>query len=125
MLGALAMIPKYAVRSDLAVLAPLLVLGVPLFDTGLVMVARWRAGRSVMLGSPDHFALRLRALGLSTWAVVLLAWGAGAVLAAAGFLLTRLATPWAAALLGSAALAGLVALLLLLRAPTPAGKGGA
>lgn len=65
MLGALSMIGIYARVNPVALLAPVLILGVPIFDTLFVMIMRWRRGIPVMWGSPDHFALRLRKWRLS------------------------------------------------------------
>src|SRR6266481_3344060 len=45
-----------------------------------VMYVRFRRGLPVFLGSPDHFALRLRKWRLSTRQTVLLSWAATAVL---------------------------------------------
>ncbi len=57
----------------LAVLAPLLVLGLPIFDTALVTVVRRIEGRPVSQGGRDHTSHRLAALGLSErWTVVVL-----------------------------------------------------
>ncbi len=60
LLGALAMNNGYTENNRLAALAPGLILGVPLFDMLFVMYVRRRRGLPVMLGSPDHVALRLR-----------------------------------------------------------------
>jgi len=71
-LGALAMMGRYSDSNPVGYLAPLLILGVPLFDTAYVMFLRWRKGMPVIQGSPDHFALRLRRAGCSVRATVLL-----------------------------------------------------
>lgn len=79
MLGALAMIGRYTERHPLALLAPLLILSVPLLDTTLVSVARIRRGRSPFQGSPDHFAIRLRQRGWSAKSIALYGIGLGVV----------------------------------------------
>jgi UDP-GlcNAc:undecaprenyl-phosphate GlcNAc-1-phosphate transferase len=66
LLGALAISNSYTMHNRLGALAPVLILGVPLFDTLFVMYIRWRRGLPVMLGSPDHVALRLRKWRLNT-----------------------------------------------------------
>ena len=66
LLGALGMINSYDSVHRLGVIVPALVMGVPLFDMLFVMYIRWRRGMPVMLGSPDHVALRLRKWRLST-----------------------------------------------------------
>ena len=74
-----------AERSGFAVTSwPLVILGVPLYDTILVMYLRWRKGMSVIQGSPDHFALRLKKSGLSTRQTVLVSYAAAGLLGAAG-----------------------------------------
>jgi UDP-GlcNAc:undecaprenyl-phosphate GlcNAc-1-phosphate transferase len=42
-----------------------LILGVPVFDTALVAISRWRGGRPIMLGGTDHSSHRLSRVGLS------------------------------------------------------------
>jgi UDP-GlcNAc:undecaprenyl-phosphate GlcNAc-1-phosphate transferase len=83
-LGALAMIGSYTEHNPVAVVVPVIILGVPIFDTLFVMYIRRRRGISMFLGSPDHFALRLRAWALTRKRTVLLSYAAAALLAAAG-----------------------------------------
>jgi UDP-GlcNAc:undecaprenyl-phosphate/decaprenyl-phosphate GlcNAc-1-phosphate transferase len=83
-LGALAMMGHYSDRNSVGYLAPLLILGVPLFDTAYVMFLRWRQGIPVIQGSPDHYALRLRRAGCSINATVLLSCGAASGLGLLG-----------------------------------------
>ena len=84
MLGTLAMIGVYTEHNQAGYLAPLVILGVPLYDTMLVMYLRWRKGMSVIQGSPDHFALRLRKSGLSTRQTVLITYAVACLLGLAG-----------------------------------------
>ena len=56
-------------------LVPVLVLLVPLFDTALVALTRFSAGRSVTRGAPDHSSHRLVSLGLSERKTALLTYG--------------------------------------------------
>jgi UDP-GlcNAc:undecaprenyl-phosphate GlcNAc-1-phosphate transferase len=51
--------------SQLPIVVPVLVLGVPLFDVFSVIVIRWRAGRSLFVGDTNHFSHRLVELGMS------------------------------------------------------------
>jgi UDP-GlcNAc:undecaprenyl-phosphate GlcNAc-1-phosphate transferase len=51
--------------SRIAVAAPLLALGVPLFDTASVVYIRWRNGESIMKGDKRHFSHRLVYLGMT------------------------------------------------------------
>jgi UDP-GlcNAc:undecaprenyl-phosphate GlcNAc-1-phosphate transferase len=70
-LGALAMQGSFTRNNTVAALAPAILLGVPLFDMLFVMYIRRRRGLPVLLGSPDHVALRLRKWRLSTPQTVL------------------------------------------------------
>jgi UDP-GlcNAc:undecaprenyl-phosphate GlcNAc-1-phosphate transferase len=101
MLGAVAMDNAYTRENLLAAVAPALILGVPLFDMLFVMYIRRRRGLPVMLGSPDHVALRLRKWRLSTRQTVLASYGATGVLGAAAFGMTQAPLAGAAWILGA------------------------
>lgn len=79
-LGALGMVGIYARINPVAVLAPVLILGIPIFDTLFVMTVRWMRGQNPLRGSPDHFALRLRKWRLSVAQTVILSYGLSALL---------------------------------------------
>src|SRR5229473_95318 len=64
----------------LFVVALVLILGVPVFDTLFVMYVRCLRGLPMFLGSLDHFALRLRQLRLSVHQVVGASYGASVAL---------------------------------------------
>jgi UDP-GlcNAc:undecaprenyl-phosphate GlcNAc-1-phosphate transferase len=98
MLGATAMENAYTQTNRLAALAPALILGVPLFDMLFVMYVRWRRGLPVMLGSPDHVALRLRRWRLTTRQTVVASYVTTAVLGGAAIAMSA-ATPYAAGLI--------------------------
>src|SRR5881296_3998344 len=83
MLGAFAMVGKYTAVHPVAVLAPVLILGVPVFDTLFVMYVRRLRGLPMFLGSLDHFAPRLRQLRLSVHQVVGASYGASVALGGA------------------------------------------
>ncbi len=56
----------YSGRGNLAAICmPVLILGVPLFDTASVMWIRWQEGRPFFQGDTNHFSHRLVRLGLS------------------------------------------------------------
>jgi UDP-GlcNAc:undecaprenyl-phosphate GlcNAc-1-phosphate transferase len=80
MLGALGMVGIYATANPIAVLAPILILGVPIFDTLFVMTVRWMRGLNPLRGSPDHFPLRLRRWRLTVAQTVLLSYGISTLL---------------------------------------------
>ena len=89
LLGALTVVGTYhisGVDSPFSVLAPLLVMAVPLYDTISVVLIRLREGRSPFQGDRRHFSHRLVARGLTpaqaVWTIdlVTLAGGLGALL---------------------------------------------
>jgi len=114
-IGALAMSNAYTERNPLGALAPALILGVPLFDMLFVMYIRRRRGIPVMLGSPDHVALRLRKWRLSTKQTVLAAYAASTLLGSAAIAMILLPLSGALAVLGSVVGSALVLGLLLKR----------
>ena len=59
-IGSLTMMVSYTRFNRLAFVSGLFVLGIPLFDLAYVIVLRIVKGKMPFLGSPDHFALRLR-----------------------------------------------------------------
>ncbi len=114
MIGAMAMIGSYTDQNFFGFLAPIVILGVPIFDTLQVMFARCRKKIPFFRGSPDHYALRLRALGLSVKGVTCVSYGAAILLGALGLLIMNLSSPsQILPLVGFLAIAGLVAVFLL------------
>jgi UDP-GlcNAc:undecaprenyl-phosphate GlcNAc-1-phosphate transferase len=107
MLGATAMNNAYTRTNRLAAVAPALILGVPLFDMLFVMYVRRRRGLPVMLGSPDHVALRLRKWRLTTKQTVLLSYAATAILGAAAVGMSAASLTGATWILGGVAVAAL------------------
>ncbi len=103
MLGATAMNNAYTRTNRLAAVAPALFLGVPLFDMMFVMYIRRRRGLPVMLGSPDHVALRLRKWRLTTRQTVVGSYVATAVLGAAALVMSAATLTVAAWILGGVA----------------------
>jgi UDP-GlcNAc:undecaprenyl-phosphate GlcNAc-1-phosphate transferase len=83
LLGSLAILSTYyqaSAPSRLPVLIPLVVFGIPIFDTLSVMWIRWRAGKPLMVGDTNHISHRLVALGMSRAEAVLFLYGAAFVL---------------------------------------------
>ncbi|MBN1586532.1 MAG: undecaprenyl/decaprenyl-phosphate alpha-N-acetylglucosaminyl 1-phosphate transferase [Candidatus Omnitrophica bacterium] len=59
-LGGLALANSYATEANaIALLTPLVLLAIPLFDLLFVSWVRWRKGQSIVLKSPDHLSYRL------------------------------------------------------------------
>jgi len=75
-LGALSMIGTYTKNNVVACVAPVVILGIPIFDMLFVMYIRWLRGMPVIYGSPDHFALRLRKWRLSTRQTAIISYAA-------------------------------------------------
>lgn len=86
MLGSLSMIGKYTEEHSVSLLTPVLILGMPIFDTLFVMYIRFLRGLPIFLGSPDHMAIRLRHWGLSIQQVVLISYAGAACLGGIGLL---------------------------------------
>lgn len=114
-LAALAMIGSYTGKNDLGAACPVIILGVPCFELGLTMAARWRRGVPVYFGSPDHVAKRLNKLGLSKRLTMLLHWGASLMLGGTGLLVMKADIETAMLIVGGLALLGLVVAIILLR----------
>jgi UDP-GlcNAc:undecaprenyl-phosphate GlcNAc-1-phosphate transferase len=79
-LGALSIIGDYTQFNKLAFFNPLIIFGVAIFDTLFVMVLRVMQRRSPFLGSPDHFAIRLKRMGWSVKKIVLASYALATVL---------------------------------------------
>ncbi|MDZ4857826.1 MAG: MraY family glycosyltransferase, partial [Candidatus Hydrogenedentes bacterium] len=54
-----------ATPSRVALVAPVLALSVPIFDTISVVYIRWRNGESIMKGDKRHFSHRLVSIGMT------------------------------------------------------------
>jgi len=115
MLGALAMNNSYTRSNLVASLAPVVILGVPIFDMLFVMYVRYRRGIPVMLGSPDHFALRLRKWRLSTRQTVLLSYAATLALGILAIAMMLSGPAGALAILATLAAASIALALFLKR----------
>lgn len=94
-LASITMGEDYSKVNPIAVLSPVLVLAVPIFDTLFIMFLRHKKGKSMFRGSPDHLALRMVKLGLSKKQTVMLLWVAGLLLGLIAIASTMLAVQWA------------------------------
>jgi UDP-GlcNAc:undecaprenyl-phosphate GlcNAc-1-phosphate transferase len=99
-------------------LIPVLVLGVPIFDTTLVSISRARRGL-LPFASPgkDHSAHRLANLGLGQKGAVLALYGMGVVFGTMALLFRRVPEPGNYAVPLAAALLSLLAVFFLEKAP--------
>jgi len=88
-LAALSMGTSYTKINSIGLLSPFLILALPIYDTLLVSWLRLKKGQSPFIGSKDHFALRLKALGWSLPKILGFCY-AGAFAAAVGaYLMTQ------------------------------------
>lgn len=123
MLGALAMIGQYPASHQISLLAPVFILGVPVFDMLFVIYIRMLRGLPIFLGSPDHMALRLRHWGLTVPQVTILSYVATAMMGAIGLAVMATDVRSALMLLGLTLISLLAVTLLLKRVDmTKSGK---
>ena len=105
-----------------AVLTPLIVLAVPLYDFASVTIIRLSQGRSPFVGDLQHFSHRLVRHGLSKRAAVLVIYGCTAVTGIGAIALPKL-DGWQAALVGVQTLLVLMVIALYEWARTPPAVG--
>jgi UDP-GlcNAc:undecaprenyl-phosphate GlcNAc-1-phosphate transferase len=116
MIGALAINGSYTEKDVLGFLAPVVILGIPIFDTFQVIVARCRRGIPFYRGSPDHYALVLRSAGLSVKGVIWLSYGVAVILGALGIFMMNLASLHRVlTMAGLLALTGIISIVVLQR----------
>ncbi|MEA2082209.1 MAG: MraY family glycosyltransferase [Elusimicrobiota bacterium] len=108
-MAAISLGAKYSGVHPIGVFAPLIILGIPLFDVIFVMIHRARRGLSPFRGSRDHFALRMLELGFTRKQILFRVFVTGAVMGTVAWLLTIVPMTWAFVLCG----AGLVAAVSL------------
>ncbi|HDQ25905.1 MAG TPA: undecaprenyl/decaprenyl-phosphate alpha-N-acetylglucosaminyl 1-phosphate transferase [bacterium] len=114
MMAVLALNQSYSRVNYIAVLSPLLILGVPLFDTFLVIFARLRKGLLPIYGSDDHLAQRLVMIGLSKTNAVRFLVGLTFVLSALAITSTFLAISGALVLYLGIAIAAIMFAMLVM-----------
>lgn len=98
---------------ELTWFTPILVLGVPIFDTVLVVFSRLRRGRPVYRGGQDHTYHRLVALGLDPTRSVLLMQLAALTLGLIAFIALEATIVLANALFGAIVLSGCLGVAFL------------
>lgn len=107
-----------------AILTPLIVLAVPLYDFASVTIIRLSQGRSPFVGDLQHFSHRLVRHGLSKRAAVLVIYGCTAMTGIGAIALPKL-DGWQAALVGIQTLLVLMVIALYEWARTPPTIGSA
>ncbi|MFT7464102.1 MAG: UDP-GlcNAc:undecaprenyl-phosphate GlcNAc-1-phosphate transferase [Pseudohongiellaceae bacterium] len=119
LLGSLSMVVSYSQENTLAIVAPLVLLSVPIFDTVFVAFHRARKGIPFFRGSPDHFALRLRHAGWSVRRVVLSTYAVAVTLGILTLLVVFGPPSWVPVALGLTLLGWIAAFIGLSRMPPP------
>ena len=86
---------KYTSLNNVAFLTPLLIFGIPIYDTFFVSIVRIQKGKNPLHGSPDHLAIKMMEIiskkGFIVFVVALLQ----TVLSLFAFLSTVVSTLWA------------------------------
>lgn len=108
-----------------AILAPVLVLAVPLYDLIVVCCIRISRGKSPFVGDTNHLSHRLVARGMSRRTAVLCIWLITAATSAAAVVLPHVHSGFAAVMIFVQTLLILGVVMLLERHPLPAGNGQA
>ena len=103
MLAALSLGTSYSRVNNLGVFAPILILGLPLYDTFLVTTLRLQRGLSPFLGSRDHFALRLERHGFFREEILLMSYAISLSLCFAAYEVTTVQKYFAMAIYGATA----------------------
>ncbi|MEN3014307.1 MAG: MraY family glycosyltransferase [Endomicrobiia bacterium] len=86
-LSAIALGSKYSHYNSLGVLAPLVILLIPVYETFFISFMRLKKGLSPFLGSKDHYSLRLISFGIKKYKILVFSYLTGAVLAVLGVLI--------------------------------------
>jgi UDP-GlcNAc:undecaprenyl-phosphate GlcNAc-1-phosphate transferase len=90
--SALALGTSYGDKTPVGVLSPIIILGLPIFDTMLVFYLRIRKGISPFLGSKDHYPLRMEMLGWKRPQILAFAIAISALLGLSAFLIVSSST---------------------------------
>ena len=64
MLAIISIEISYTTVNKIALLSPLLILGIPIYDTVFISIIRILKKKNPLHGSPDHIAVRLKLIGL-------------------------------------------------------------
>jgi UDP-GlcNAc:undecaprenyl-phosphate GlcNAc-1-phosphate transferase len=115
LLASLAIWESYSQISTVAFVSPLIILGVPIFETFFVMAMRAKRKKSVFKGSRDHYALRMTASGTPPRIVALVSGAACTFLAACAVLVLRAPAPFAIGLCGFVAMTAIALMAHLSR----------
>ncbi len=117
-LAALSLGTSYSQFNNLGIFCPILILGIPLYDTFLVTCLRLNRGMSPFLGSRDHFALRLETYGFLRKEILVMSYAASLVLTLVAYEVTTITSiTYATGLYSAVALTALALGAWLARIP--------
>jgi UDP-GlcNAc:undecaprenyl-phosphate GlcNAc-1-phosphate transferase len=88
-LSALALGTSYTQINEIGVVAPLLILAIPIYETLLLIYFRLRKRQSPFKGSKDHFSLRMEKLGISRKIILAITLAAGVGFSTIAYFSTR------------------------------------
>ena len=123
MLAYLGMKLRFDGPTNTTFLVPILVMGVPIFDTTLVTVTRLRRGVSPFVGGRDHTSHRIVRLGLPVPAAVALIYTIGVCLGMVAYVVSRIDRTSAYVLTAAVLILGLLSGVLLSLAPAEDAAG--
>ncbi len=90
-LAALAMVISYApLERKVALLSPLLILGLPIYDTAFLILMRWRNKRPIFRKSNDHLTYRFLKAGYSKKKTLMCMYILGLFFSISGLLVSQL-----------------------------------
>lgn len=81
LLATISIVGPFKTTTALTVVLPILILGLPIFDTSYAIFRRWAAGKKVYEPDTEHVHHKLHKRGLSHRTTVLMLYGVSAVLA--------------------------------------------
>ncbi len=84
-LAAISTVGAFKAATTMAIGAPLLVLGLPIFDTAVVILRRWRRGTPIYQADKSHLHHRLLDRGFTQRQTVLILYGVSLTLCVAAF----------------------------------------
>ena len=114
MLAAVSVLGTVKSAATIALVVPIIALGLPIMDTAFAIIRRFNSGKPIFQPDKGHLHHRLLAMGLSQKQVVLLMYVISAGLGASAILLTETTVYYA----------GIIILLLLVLAGMVAMKTG-
>lgn len=95
LLAVLSINTRYTSVNNIAYLTPLLIFGIPIFDTTYVTIVRLFRGLNPLHGSPDHFVLRMQAVVRRKGFIVFIMMLLQSVLSLLAYISTAVDIKWA------------------------------